>query len=292
MKILIAYDASESAKTAIAGLTRAGLPSDTEAVVITAADVLPGLSREQDEAKKPSGEMFARARASAIQAMADAKKVAAEGAERVAGLFPGWRVSSEAIDDSPYWAFIERARQLHSNLIVSGSRGRSTFEAALLGSVSANLLHYAPCSVRVARAGPRREGAVKLIVGLDGSKNAAAAVTSVAGRSWSPGSEVKIVTAAHGLTQSFLFGDPHKDDLPMVDKASEELKKAGLTVTTVMRREDPKAMILKEAEDWGADCIFVGARGLTRIERILLGSVSGAVAIRARCTVEVVRVTA
>ena len=84
--------------------------------------------------------------------MADAKKIAAEGAERVAGLFPGWRVSSEAIDDSPYWAFIERARQLHSNLIISGSRGRSTFEAAILGSVSLNLLHYAPCSVRVARS--------------------------------------------------------------------------------------------------------------------------------------------
>ena len=50
-----------------------------------------------------------------------------------------------------------------------------------------------------------------------------------------------------------------------------------------------KSLLLEEAERWGADCIFVGARGLNRLERLLLGSVSTAVAARARCSVEVVR---
>ena len=44
-----------------------------------------------------------------------------------------------------------------------------------------------------------------------------------------------------------------------------------------------------EAEKWGADCIFVGARGLNGLERLLLGSVSTAVASYAHCSVEVVR---
>jgi nucleotide-binding universal stress UspA family protein len=56
-----------------------------------------------------------------------------------------------------------------------------------------------------------------------------------------------------------------------------------------MKEGDPKHVLLDEAEQWGADCLFVGARGLSRIERFLLGSVSAAVAARAQCSVEVVR---
>jgi nucleotide-binding universal stress UspA family protein len=47
-------------------------------------------------------------------------------------------------------------------------------------------------------------------------------------------------------------------------------------------------LLIAEAESWGADCIFVGARGMGRIGRFLLGSVSSAVAARAHCSVEVV----
>ncbi|HVS31209.1 MAG TPA: universal stress protein [Thermoanaerobaculia bacterium] len=289
MKILIAYDASESARAAITGLPRAGLPDDTNAVVLTAADVLPGLIRERESAKEPGGEMFGRARAAALQAMTEAKGVAGEGAERIAARFPAWSVTAEAIDDSPYWAFIERARQLRSDLVVSGVRGRSMFEAAILGSVSQNLLHYAHCSVRVVRGTAERSGRVRMVIGVDGSNGAAAAVSAVAARKWPEGSEARIVTAEHGLTQSILFGHPAADRLPMVEKMTDELKRAGLSVTSVLRREDPKELLLREAGEWDADCIFIGARGLTRIERILLGSVSGAVASRARCTVEVVR---
>ena len=46
---------------------------------------------------------------------------------------------------------------------------------------------------------------------------------------------------------------------------------------------------LEEAERWGADCIFLGAKGHSRFERLLLGSVSTAVSARAHCSVEVVR---
>ena len=36
-------------------------------------------------------------------------------------------------------------------------------------------------------------------------------------------------------------------------------------------------------------CLFVGAKGMSRLDRFLLGSVSLAVATQARCSVEVVR---
>jgi nucleotide-binding universal stress UspA family protein len=48
-------------------------------------------------------------------------------------------------------------------------------------------------------------------------------------------------------------------------------------------------ILVDEAEIWKADCMFVGARGLSRIDCCLPGSVSTAVASRAHCSVEVVR---
>jgi nucleotide-binding universal stress UspA family protein len=56
-----------------------------------------------------------------------------------------------------------------------------------------------------------------------------------------------------------------------------------------VKEEDPKRLLISEAESWGADCIFVGAKGMGRVERFLTGSVSSAVAARAHCSVEVAR---
>ena len=51
----------------------------------------------------------------------------------------------------------------------------------------------------------------------------------------------------------------------------------------------PKRRIPEEAEAWGATCVFVGAKGMRGVERLLMGSVSAAVAARAHCSVEVTR---
>jgi nucleotide-binding universal stress UspA family protein len=75
-----------------------------------------------------------------------------------------------------------------------------------------------------------------------------------------------------------------------IDAAFEKLRQAGLRTSVVVKEEEPKALLLNEAEGWNADCVFVGARGVGRVERLLTGSVSSAVAARAHCSVEIVRV--
>jgi nucleotide-binding universal stress UspA family protein len=40
---------------------------------------------------------------------------------------------------------------------------------------------------------------------------------------------------------------------------------------------------------WGAETVFIGARGLGVLDRLLLGGVSTAVVTHAECAVEVVR---
>ena len=123
MKILIAYDGSEGARAAIAGLASAGLPDDTAAVVTTASDVLPGLL-DPAVPDEPTIEIVSNARANAQRATAEAEKLAGEGAKRVAELFPKWQVTSEPIADSPYWGFVNRAGQSQTDLIVVGNAVR------------------------------------------------------------------------------------------------------------------------------------------------------------------------
>jgi nucleotide-binding universal stress UspA family protein len=73
------------------------------------------------------------------------------------------------------------------------------------------------------------------------------------------------------------------------ERARTVLASSGLDVSLAIREGDPKHLIVSEAESWGADCVFVGSTGLSRFERLILGSVSAAVVPRAPCSVEVVR---
>jgi nucleotide-binding universal stress UspA family protein len=75
----------------------------------------------------------------------------------------------------------------------------------------------------------------------------------------------------------------------VVECAAEKLESAGLKVSIVVKEQEPKALLCSEAEELMADCIFVGSRGMGRLDRFLIGSVSMGVAARAHCSVEVVR---
>jgi nucleotide-binding universal stress UspA family protein len=57
----------------------------------------------------------------------------------------------------------------------------------------------------------------------------------------------------------------------------------------MLRKEDPRHVLIQEASHFGAECIFVGSRGLSRLESCVLGSVSSSVVSHADCSVEVVR---
>jgi nucleotide-binding universal stress UspA family protein len=313
MKILVGYDGSSYAKTAIADLRRTALPGETEAIVLTVADVRPGLLAA-NWAPMPSGsrlaieELVQPVRVDAEQAMADATSLAAQGAERVRSLFPSWNVQPKAVADSPYWAIIRCAEELSADLVVVGSHSRSTIQRAMLDSVSLNVLHHATCSARIGRGGRGdAAGPVRLVIGVDGSPGAAAAVSSVAARRWPPGSELRVVTAMdHRLLDlmvevasnpnvgaRYRTLRPAKDAKDAAERlvavVAEELRPTGLSISTAIVDGDPKRVLLREAEEWAADCIVVGAQGLTRLERLLIGSVSSSVATRARCSVEVIR---
>jgi nucleotide-binding universal stress UspA family protein len=315
VKIVIGYDGSDCAAGAIADLRHAGLFGDTEAIVLGAADVfLPGGPEPGAEELTTShcvAEAVARARARAEQAVAEARDSAEQGAGKVRGMFPSWKVTAEAVADAPYWAFIQRAEESRADLIVVGSHGRSALGRALLGSVSQHVLHNATCSVRVGRCANVSDAAdrpVRVVLGIDGSPDSATAASAVAARQWPAGSEVRVVgvvdlrmsTMVPGLGPAAGWAmpappmEPTAEDLDShlrraLENVAAEVRRPGLTVTTTLLDGDPKRVLVEEAHAWNADCIFLGAKGHTRIQRMLIGSVSAAVAARAHCSVEVVR---
>ncbi|HEX8138226.1 MAG TPA: universal stress protein [Pyrinomonadaceae bacterium] len=314
MKILIAYDGSECSDAGIDGLTRAGLPSqDAEALVVSVAEVwLPPPPRDEviDDTfpfQIPAGVKLARERAARI--IGQAQGLAERGRRQVQRIFPGWVISHEAVSGSPAFELLNRAREWGPDLIITGSHGHTALGRFVLGSVSQKVLTEAHTSVRVARrATGAGASAERIVVGVDGSIGSDAAVRTVAARDWTPGSEVRVVVVEDllGAYPVSLLIPPAGESVDEVNQAehtqaeeiaakavkelSDGLDDRRMTVSSVIETGDPKQVLVRHAEEFGADCIFTGATGTSsRIERFVLGSVSAAVAARAHCSVEVVR---
>jgi nucleotide-binding universal stress UspA family protein len=226
--------------------------------------------------------------------------LARRASDRMKSLLPGWVIDPLVGFGSPASVIIEKADKWLPDLIVVGSHGHNAVGRFFLGSVSQKLTHEAHCTVRVARGRVVEPNTpVRLIVGVDGSKGAEAAVDVVASRHWPQGSEARIVNASwkiplvtseQTLVQIAEWVARENAGVTLkVELAERRLNAAGLVTSVVMKEEEPKRLLLGEAESWGADCIFVGARGIGRLERFLIGSVSSAVVVRAHCSVEVVR---
>jgi nucleotide-binding universal stress UspA family protein len=202
-------------------------------------------------------------------------------------------------------ALIDRAEGWDADLIVVGSQGRSAIGRLVLGSVSKQVAIESSRSVLVSRhVVERGDAPLRIIIGIDGSAHAAAAAKVIVGRSWPDRTMVRVVAvddtvrptgtaklvprAAAWVSES---NAAHLQNLrDMVESTAETLRRAGLQVSTEVKQGDAQRLLCTEAASWGADCIFVGSRGLgSAVERLRLGSVSTALVTSAPCSVEIVR---
>ncbi len=296
MKALIAYDGSACADAALEDLKRAGLPDEVEAMVVTVAELwLPPPSVRF----KPVLTTATEPLPAPVEA---ARNLEIEASRRLQTIFPAWDVRAEALVGSPASAILNKADEWEPDLIVVGSHGRSALGRFFLGSVSQKVVAEAHCSVRVARGRGTDAGApARILLGFDNSLDARAAVRTIASREWPEKSAIRVLA----VLAPTISGSPLLPWTPeqiaqreasardwmqkQIEAVAEELRSSGLTVTPVITAGDPKQALLNEAGGWGADCLFIGARGHNRLVRFMLGSVATAVVARAHCSVEVVR---
>lgn len=307
MKILIAYDGSECSDAAIVDLRRAGLPRVAEASVLSVAETCPPVASAAFGAAVGGFGMYlpegAENEAPSDHQLQDAQAFAAQAAGRLRADFPGWHIDQESWVDAAGPAIIRKAHAWKPDLIVVGSHGRTGLGRLVLGSVSQHVLHHVNCSVRIGRHHLHsQERPIRLLIGVDVSNDAKAALQAVAARNWPAGTEARavgVIDCASSLAQPPTLTSEAIPAVPeekwpsqlsaKIHQAVQELKKSGLLATGEVLAGKPGKLLLADAEKWAADCVFVGARGLTGLERFLLGSVSTMVASHAHCSVEVVR---
>ncbi|HEY7540833.1 MAG TPA: universal stress protein [Methylomirabilota bacterium] len=75
----------------------------------------------------------------------------------------------------------------------------------------------------------------------------------------------------------------------VTEEARATLAPRGFTIETGVAEGDPRKEIVRQADEWKADLVVLGARGLGGVKRFLLGSVSDAVARHATCPVLIVK---
>jgi nucleotide-binding universal stress UspA family protein len=144
----------------------------------------------------------------------------------------------------------------------------------------------------------------KILLATDGSEEAKLAFASAADLSKKTGSELHVVYVGHMPLVSYespgattldpgLSGRMHEsaqqEARTMLDEQMQRVGHSGEIAEVHARIGKPAAEIVGLAEELGAGLIVLGSRGLGRLRRALMGSVSDSVVRHAHCPVLVVR---
>jgi nucleotide-binding universal stress UspA family protein len=188
------------------------------------------------------------------------------------------------------------AEEIGAGLLVLGSRGRGRMRRALLGSVSDAVVRHARCPVMVVRWKPVIFPA-KILLATDGSEEANVATQIVTALGERTGSEVHVVHVGEIPFSHYpdrygyraLYEEHEREARERLEAQIEKIKGAGATVAQAhlrLGRADEEIVVL--AEELGVDLIAMGSRGLGRVSRALIGSVSDSAVRNAHCPVLIV----
>ncbi len=135
----------------------------------------------------------------------------------------------------------------------------------------------------------------RLVVGTDGSDNAREALRVAVDLARRAEGRLRLVHVFQPLDHLDEMGQVH-DFSALADRARERLegewsapaREAGCSVETRLVHGSPAEALLDAAEDFEADFVVLGARGLGRLRSLMLGSTSSKALQASRCPVIIV----
>lgn len=230
------------------------------------------------------------------------REIIDEGITRAADVLPRHRVTGEAVISSAAAYLVEKSA--NAELVVTGSRGRGTVAAGLLGSVAYAVAAHAACPVAIVRGErpPPLGPDLPVVAGVDGSAASATAATEAARLAAELGARLRLVTVATLMPgevwEAYAVApgtgvDPEQEHREVAGRIVEGMgarlreEHPGLTLETVVLDGRPGDELAAAGN--GAGLIVIGSRGHGGFTGMLLGSVSHRVVHEATCPVLVVR---
>lgn len=145
---------------------------------------------------------------------------------------------------------------------------------------------------------------LKILLAVDDSKYSDAAIHQLIAQTSPRAAEVRVLHVIEPETiypdgQTWRYPIPREGVAPerrkeaegLVVRAAQRFRDAGFSVVTAIDVGDPKLAVIDAAAEWHADLIVLGSHGRKGLDRLLLGSVSEAVARNAPCSVEIARIS-
>jgi nucleotide-binding universal stress UspA family protein len=281
MRVLVGTDGSPDAVRAADWLARFPVPAESQILVVS---VLPHLGSR-------AAEHESAIRAQASQVLEDARLKLAPRA-----------VDVRLMEGSVRERLLQAAEDWKADLIALGARGLCGLERALLGSVSLSVAREARCAVMIVKGAAK--ALQRVVVGLDGSEHSRHALSFMASLPLAADTELVLVGVAEKThlprSAPSLVADQLRAFVAEVDE-EERTRKQQILVDaekTLNRRErvqlrsvvgNPPDEIVAVAKTTGAQLIVLGNRGMRRLQRLVLGSVSESVLLQSECTVMITK---
>jgi nucleotide-binding universal stress UspA family protein len=301
MKILLAVDGSAYSTWAAKTLTTLQLAPESVVTVLTVIpehtflggltlDTLSGgvAAKNREETKKAQGQRANELVQSAVGVL-EAAGIKAEGTV-------GRGKPAEEI--------IRKADRTGADLVALGAKGIDNNERFELGTVAHKVMKYAGCNVLLARK--RVNSLQRVLLATDGSKYSDAASQFLLDLALPGDCEILVIAVLQShiatwmktptldfeMSQKILAQlQKAEEDAAggLVDKTRKAFRQRRYRVSSMVRKGEPADEILATASVLNPDIIVLGAKGLTGIERFLLGGVAQRVARYAKHSVLVVR---
>ncbi|GJM42589.1 MAG: hypothetical protein DHS20C20_28710 [Ardenticatenaceae bacterium] len=190
-----------------------------------------------------------------------------------------------AVQDGPVAKMIEQTAVAHkANLIIMSTRGHSGVRRLLLGSVAGQLVQQTTLPVLLLR--PNRETAVstqfrKILITLDGSKNAERVLPYTLPIAKQFGSELLLLTVPQRNTEETLGLKIQQ----YLDSVATFCNNKGVPAKVCLTGRDPAKTAIQLSQEENIDLIMLATHGRGNWQRMLLGSVADEIVRHASCPV-------